>query len=55
MYLTPSAWSALTRTSAPRNSCEAGEEPDPLFEVDAADAEAISAFEISMMNLCDFL
>jgi hypothetical protein len=30
-------------------------EADDLLNWDAADAEAISAFEISMMNLCDFL
>jgi hypothetical protein len=32
-----------------------GVDPEDLFVLDAADAEAISAFEISMMNLCDFL
>jgi hypothetical protein len=29
--------------------------PWDLLEWDAAVAEAISAFEISMMNLCEFL
>jgi hypothetical protein len=45
----------LTRTSAPRNSCEPDADTDDLLVLDATDAEAISAFEISMMNLCDFL
>jgi hypothetical protein len=52
MYFTPSAWRPLTRISAPRNSCVTGAAD---FEFDAAVAEAISALDISMMNLCEFL
>jgi hypothetical protein len=42
---------ALTRISAPRNSIGV---PEGLFAATAA-AEWISALDISMMNLCEFL
>ena len=43
--------SALTKISAPRSSWV---EFSPVFS-NTAPAEAISAFDISMMNLCEFL
>jgi hypothetical protein len=51
MYLTPSACSALDENLGASNSCGL----QRICLIDAADAEAISAFEISMMNLCEFL
>jgi hypothetical protein len=52
MYLTLSAWRALTRISPPRKST--GDEDEAAL-LAAVAALAISALEISIFNLCEFL